>query len=208
MTTHELKCWPAEFDALERGDKVHEFRLNDREFRFGDRLVLRRWDPATQEYTGKWVRRSITYVGTGFGIPDGYCVLSLQLDDQDIGERIRWAALNDVTVHQALSIRSLPYVARLEIVVDVFARKQKLLDAALVDAAARIPPFWSMGPEQKLTPVVDAHTATAQLAKSWGDENAQLRELIRDIRAENPTQRWSYTTQSRINEVLAGSVKR
>ncbi len=78
MTTHDLKCWPDAFDAMERGDKVHEFRKDDRGFAVGDRLRLRRFDPTSGEFTGAELVRVVTYVGTGYGIPDGYVCMSVR----------------------------------------------------------------------------------------------------------------------------------
>lgn len=60
--THDLKCWPDQFDAVARWDKNFELRYDDRGFRVGDTLLLRRWDPATGTYTGETVERTVTYI--------------------------------------------------------------------------------------------------------------------------------------------------
>jgi hypothetical protein len=44
---HELKTWPKSFSAALSGFKKHEVRVNDRDFREGDKLCLREWDSAT-----------------------------------------------------------------------------------------------------------------------------------------------------------------
>ena len=81
---HSLKCWPDPFGAMERGEKTAEFRLNDRDFREGDILILREWCPVSGEYTGQELRRTITHVlDAGFGLPDGYAMLSLNRVDGD-----------------------------------------------------------------------------------------------------------------------------
>jgi len=82
MAEHDLKCWPVPFDATERGEKRFEFRKNDRCYMVGDTLVLRRWDPHSESYTGRWLRRRVTYITRGpeFGCPVGYCVMSLGID--------------------------------------------------------------------------------------------------------------------------------
>jgi len=79
MTTHDLKCWIDPFNAVASGKKRFEFRLNDRNYKVGDELILREWDPVNKCYTGRPViRRYITYILTeGFGLPDGYCIMSL-----------------------------------------------------------------------------------------------------------------------------------
>jgi hypothetical protein len=77
--THELKCWPEFFSAVQRWDKVFEIRHNDRDFKVGDLLWLREWNPQTKEYTGASVNRSISYI-TDFpnGLRDGYICMGLK----------------------------------------------------------------------------------------------------------------------------------
>lgn len=100
MSVHELKCWPSQFDAIERGDKTFEVRRNDdRDFAVGDVLVLRKWDPARRRVyaigVGSYVDPSgrtvdyssdadtmrvlVTYVlhGGRFALPAHLCVMSI-----------------------------------------------------------------------------------------------------------------------------------
>ncbi|MFK0330893.1 DUF3850 domain-containing protein [Rhizobium sp. NPDC090275] len=44
-TTHYLKCLAPFYDAIERGDKSFEIRLDDRAYQTGDLLALERHDP-------------------------------------------------------------------------------------------------------------------------------------------------------------------
>lgn len=53
MTTHHVKSWSHFFDAIKRGDKRHDLRLNDRDYAVGDMLVLQRYDPFAGCYTGE-----------------------------------------------------------------------------------------------------------------------------------------------------------
>lgn len=77
-TTHDLKCWPEPFQAIVDGDKRFEFRKDDRGYAIGDILRLREWGPDTKDYTGWSVLREVTYIAAGgFGIPPGYCVMSI-----------------------------------------------------------------------------------------------------------------------------------
>ena len=77
--THELKCWPNEFNAVLRGQKKFEFRKNDRDFRAGEYLLLREWEPTEDKYSGLELRVYITYILTeGFGLPEGYCIMSIR----------------------------------------------------------------------------------------------------------------------------------
>lgn len=81
VKTHELKVWPLPFAAVVAGDKNWEFRDNtDRNFEVGDEFVGREWDPKTSSYAGRSFTRRITYVlHQGFGLPDGYVILSLEV---------------------------------------------------------------------------------------------------------------------------------
>lgn len=79
MTTHELKTWPVFFQAVVELVKTFEVRKNDRDFLTGDILILREFDPATARYTGRTVRRKVTYMLPGgiLGLPDDMWVMSI-----------------------------------------------------------------------------------------------------------------------------------
>lgn len=61
QTTHELKTWPIPFWDVVSGAKTFEVRKNDRDFKVGDYLVLKEYDPDTQKYTGDRVVVQIDY---------------------------------------------------------------------------------------------------------------------------------------------------
>ena len=58
----EKKVWPEYFKKIKSGDKSFELRLADWKCEVGDILILREWDPKTQEYTGQELEKEITYV--------------------------------------------------------------------------------------------------------------------------------------------------
>ncbi|MCL4384385.1 DUF3850 domain-containing protein [Patescibacteria group bacterium] len=58
----EKKILPGYFDDISSGKKKYELRLADWPCREGDILYLREWDPATRQYTGREVKKKITYV--------------------------------------------------------------------------------------------------------------------------------------------------
>ena len=62
MTTHQLECRWEYFSLIWSGQKTSEFRRNDRNFAVNDILELREWDPVTEEYTGRSLRRRVTLV--------------------------------------------------------------------------------------------------------------------------------------------------
>lgn len=80
MGTHELKTHLEQYAAVDRLDKTHEVRRNDRDFQKGDVLVLREFDQHRTEYTGRWVAVAVTHVteGGSFGLPADLCVMSIR----------------------------------------------------------------------------------------------------------------------------------
>jgi hypothetical protein len=60
---HKVKSWPQFFEATLSGAKAHEVRrLTDRDYRVGDRLLLREYDPITATYSGRELVVRITYM--------------------------------------------------------------------------------------------------------------------------------------------------
>ena len=85
-TIHDLKCWPAFFQAILEGRKRHDLRRAvDRDFRVGDRLRLREYNPAPAGYTGREQLVVVTYVTSadrpcalsGEALGRDYCILSI-----------------------------------------------------------------------------------------------------------------------------------
>lgn len=76
---HELKTWPEYFEEVFMGHKTFEVRKYDREFKEGDHLILKEFNPHILEYTGRECARVVTYIlhGGQFGIEEGYCVMSM-----------------------------------------------------------------------------------------------------------------------------------
>lgn len=61
-TTHELKLWPRWFEDVSSGKKTFEVRVNDRNFRVGDAVVFREYDPVSANYTGRRISARISYL--------------------------------------------------------------------------------------------------------------------------------------------------
>lgn len=84
---HDVRSWPEFFEPVRREQKTFELRKNDRGYREGDILLLREWEPKENHYTGRELRRQITYVMNGLGtvgvieplkgLSHGYCILGL-----------------------------------------------------------------------------------------------------------------------------------
>lgn len=86
--THELKCWPAFFEAIADGRKRHDLRrAGDRDFRVEDRLRLREFDPELDRYTGRERIVTVTYVTSAdqpcalseVALNPDFCILSIAL---------------------------------------------------------------------------------------------------------------------------------
>ena len=77
---HELKSWPDEFEAINRGIKTHEVRKWDRDYEVGDLLILREYEPIERHYTGRMLHCKVTHVTQGgrFGLPEDVCVMSVK----------------------------------------------------------------------------------------------------------------------------------
>lgn len=84
MNTHELKTDTEPFEASLRGDKPYEVRLNDRDYRVDDMLILRetancgdamRNRDAPLVYTGRQLSRIVTEVRSNYGMKEGWVIL-------------------------------------------------------------------------------------------------------------------------------------
>ena len=74
---HDLKCETEYYQAIERGFKKFEFRLNDRNFTPHDMVTLH--ETVKGIYTGRSTTPfEIQYVLIGgvFGLPEGYCIFN------------------------------------------------------------------------------------------------------------------------------------
>lgn len=76
---HALKTWPEFYKAVIEGQKKFEVRKDDRPFKLGDTLLLQEYDNQKLEYTGREAKFIVGCIlrGPGFGIEDGYCVMSI-----------------------------------------------------------------------------------------------------------------------------------
>jgi hypothetical protein len=84
ITAHELKTWPEFFNAVWSGDKKFELRADDKSpsYTVGQYLALDEFDPATQQYTGRWFVVRVTYLLRGpsqFGLPAGVVVMAIEV---------------------------------------------------------------------------------------------------------------------------------
>ncbi|PYG88486.1 ParB family chromosome partitioning protein [Ruminiclostridium sufflavum DSM 19573] len=78
--THKLKIYPEQFEAVRRGIKTFEYRLNDRGYKNGDILRLFEYSPKEEESTGQFIDVKVIYLleGGNFGIPENYVIMSIK----------------------------------------------------------------------------------------------------------------------------------
>lgn len=73
--THELKSWPDFFEPMFSGLKTFELRFDDRHFCVGDILFLREYDDRKGAYTGRSIRKRVTFLLDGIG---GGCIAPMR----------------------------------------------------------------------------------------------------------------------------------
>ena len=75
---YNLKTWPSYFQEIIEGTKTFEVRRQDRNFHSGDILILEEYDPLSDTYTGRNIKKEVGFMISGeFGVKNGYCVMSL-----------------------------------------------------------------------------------------------------------------------------------
>lgn len=83
IMNHELKIWPEHFDNIVIGKKTFEIRKNDRDYKSGDTLILKRFNPDRQEYTGATCNVYVSHILYGtdnnWGLNRDCCIMSIHL---------------------------------------------------------------------------------------------------------------------------------
>lgn len=85
MAQHELKTDPKVFLASFADMKPFEIRFNDRDYYCGDVLVLKETRYSGEEmkagqpleYTGRELMRRVDYILDGYGLQDGWVIMSV-----------------------------------------------------------------------------------------------------------------------------------
>lgn len=87
VATHTLKTLAPWFEAVRRGEKTCEVRINDRDFKAGDWLRLVEWHPSNDvaiggRETGRECFVRVTHIVEGgkFGIDRHHVVMSVRLE--------------------------------------------------------------------------------------------------------------------------------
>lgn len=79
--THKIKIWDEFVLDVVSGKMPFEVRLNDRNYKQGDTLIMEGWDNSIHDYSGKMIEAYVTYVlhGGVFGIEKGYVVMGIKV---------------------------------------------------------------------------------------------------------------------------------
>ena len=56
------KTWPKYFNEVLEGKKKFEVRLADFDIEKGDVLTLEEYDPKTKKYTGRFIKKKVSFV--------------------------------------------------------------------------------------------------------------------------------------------------
>lgn len=77
---HELKTIPEYFQMVWDDKKNFEVRKNDRDFKVGDELHLREFDPDTQTYTGRGMsQKRVKYIlNDPQFVKEGFVILGME----------------------------------------------------------------------------------------------------------------------------------
>jgi len=97
MTVHELKTDDTVFQAVWRGDKTYEIRVNDRDYKIGDQLVLMETvypgkamkKNAPLLFSGRQIVAVVTHIlyGPVYGLAQDWCIMSIRVIWKREGER-------------------------------------------------------------------------------------------------------------------------
>lgn len=76
MKKHHLKTIQPYYDDILKRQKRFEIRKNDRDFKLGDWLILKEYDPKKNKFTGNELEREIMYM-TDFEQKENYVVMGI-----------------------------------------------------------------------------------------------------------------------------------
>lgn len=85
MRVHKLKTDPNVFALSFCGSKPWEIRKNDRDFKVGDLIILQEtvfsgeemYNGKPLEYTGRELSRIVNLIVSGYGLSDGWVVMTV-----------------------------------------------------------------------------------------------------------------------------------
>ncbi len=80
--THYIKILPEYFEKVIKGNKKAELRRNDRDYKIGDKVILKEYSEGS--YTGRYAKVKITHLIESFeGLDPDFVVFSFELKLKD-----------------------------------------------------------------------------------------------------------------------------
>lgn len=90
---HEIKCWLPHFEGVRKGEKPFEIRINDRNYKKGDYLILKEYDQNKKELTGREVIRKVRYIlDLHDGLYLGFVIMGLSNETYIIKDNPKYQA--------------------------------------------------------------------------------------------------------------------
>ena len=82
MTVHKLKTWSEYFELMLLGLKKFEIRRNDRDFKSGDILILKEFDPILNTCSGRQIKCKVSsLLNDPLFVKDGFVVMSIETEE-------------------------------------------------------------------------------------------------------------------------------
>lgn len=77
---HELKTDRDHFQDIWWNRKTFELRYDDRDYKVGDMLSLKEYNPESETFTGKVCTRVVSHVlhGPAYGLQEGWVIMSIK----------------------------------------------------------------------------------------------------------------------------------
>lgn len=98
MKTHELKTINPYFQDSYNEDKTFEVRLNDRDFKVNDKIILKEYDPKNNSFSGRKIYAVITYILEKYeAIKENYIVFSYKIIKKMSKETLKEKFFQDYT---------------------------------------------------------------------------------------------------------------
>lgn len=78
--THDLKISKEYYQDVLLGIKTFELRKNDRDYKVGHVLLLNEYDIIELEYTGRKLKRVISYIlkGGNYGLDENFVIMGIK----------------------------------------------------------------------------------------------------------------------------------
>lgn len=93
-----LSSPPEEFEYIWAGTKKADWRKFRKDYVIGNKLDIMEYDWKTKNYTGRWLRATVTHVQISpkLSMPEGFCILSFDNIERKILSSAQITALGKI----------------------------------------------------------------------------------------------------------------